>query len=132
MAHFAELDSNNIVLRILVVDNEKLIDENGNESEQKGVDFLKNLFGNETNWVQCSYNSNFRKIYPGIGFKYDPIADVFISPKPFESWILNEQLHGWDPPVLYPSDGNQYIWDEQTVSWVEIPTSTLPTLTPPE
>lgn len=126
MAYFTELDNNNTVLRVLVVDNEKLIDENGNESEQKGIDFLKSLFGENTKWVQCSYNSIFRKNYPGEGYKYDPVADAFIPPKPYQSWILNEQTYKWEPPVLYPSDGKVYTWDEQTISWLEMPTPTPP------
>lgn len=77
MAHFAQLDENNIVTGVLVVNNEKLIDENGNESEQKGIDFLKDLFGQDTKWVQTSYNGNFRDKYAGIGDLYDEANDIF-------------------------------------------------------
>lgn len=129
MAHFAELDDNNVVLKVVVVNNEVLIDENDNESEQKGIDFLKSLYGNDTVWVQTSYNSSFRKNYAGIGSKYDAIADAFIPPKVFQSWILNEQTYKWEPPIPRPNDGKVYTWNEQTISWVEIP---IPTLTPPE
>lgn len=79
MAHFAQLDENNIVTGVLVVNNEKLIDENGNESEQKGIDFLKGLFGQDTKWVQTSYNGNFRGKYAGIGDWYDEENDKFVS-----------------------------------------------------
>jgi len=82
MAHFAELDSNNIVLRVLVVNNSMMKDEQGNEVEQLGIDFLKSLLGQETIWLQTSYNGNKRKNYAGIGFKYDPILDAFINPMP--------------------------------------------------
>ena len=82
MAHFAELDENNLVLRVIVVDNTNVLDESGNESEQVGVSFLHNIFGPETKWVQTSYNGNFRKTYAGIGFTYDPVADEFIPPQP--------------------------------------------------
>lgn len=78
MAHFAQLDENNIVTGVLVVNNEDIIDENGNESEQKGIDFLKSLFGNDTKWVQTSYNNRFRNKYACIGDQFDPINDVFI------------------------------------------------------
>lgn len=79
MAHFAQLDENNIVTGVLVVNNEKLIDESGNESEQKGIDFLKGLFGQDTKWVQTSYNGNFRGKYAGIGDWYDEENDKFVS-----------------------------------------------------
>ena len=82
MAHFAELDSNNIVLRVLVVDNSMIKDEQGNEIEQLGIDFLKSLFGQETIWLQTSYNGNKRKNYAGIGYMYDPARDAFINPIP--------------------------------------------------
>lgn len=126
MSHFAELNDNNVVLRVVVVNNEVLTDKNGNESEQKGIDFLKSLYGENTNWVQTSYNSSFRKNYAGIGYKYDDIADAFISPKPFESWILNEQTYKWESPIPRPDDGKVYTWDEQTISWLEMPTPTPP------
>lgn len=79
MAHFAELDTNNIVLRVLSVDNGILVDENDNETEQKGIEFLKSLFGSETNWVQTSYNGKFRNKYACIGDWYDQENNMFIS-----------------------------------------------------
>lgn len=101
MAHFAELDSNNLVLRVLVVDNVMLKDEQGNEQEQLGVNFLKSLFGQETVWVQTSYNGNFRKNYAGIGFNYDQTHDAFIAPKPEgEGWVLDEETCQWRNPEL--------------------------------
>jgi hypothetical protein len=124
MAHFAELDDNNKVLRVIVVNNSEILDENNQESEQKGIDFCFNLFGGR--WAQTSYNGNMRKNYAGIDYLYDQERDAFIEPKPFESWILNEETCKWEPPVDYPildeADPKYYTWDEATISWVEIPT----------
>lgn len=103
MAHFAELDETNTVKQVIVVHNNELLDENGNESEQKGVAFCQSLFG--SNWVQTSYNGNFRKNYAGIGYIYDPIRDAFIIPKPDDftdeegnsfTFILNEDTCQWE------------------------------------
>lgn len=82
MAHFAELDPNNVVLRVLVVSNEDITDENGQEQEALGVTFLQGLFGADTRWIQTSYNANFRGKYAGIGDTYDEVADVFVTPEP--------------------------------------------------
>jgi hypothetical protein len=120
MAHFAELDENSVVTQVIVVHNNELLDENGNESEQKGIDFCVNLFGGT--WIQTSYNGTIRKNYAGIGYLYDPIRNAFISPKPYESWILNEETCQWETPIAYPIDGKDYLWNEETVSWIEIPT----------
>lgn len=118
MAHFAKLDENNVVLEVNVVHNNELLDENGQESEQKGIDFLINWSGGYTGWKQTSYNSTFRKNYAGIGYIYDPQRDAFIPPKPFNSWTLNETTCLWDPPVPFPNDGNSYYWDEVTQTWI--------------
>ena len=117
MAHFAELDGNNVVLRVIVVNNSELLDENGNESESKGVAFCKSLHGENTNWKQTSYNSTFRKNFAGIGNTYDASRDAFIRPRPFPSWVFVEDICNWRPPITRPDDGNPYIWDEETVSW---------------
>jgi hypothetical protein len=117
MAHFAELDAQNVVMRVIVVDNNVLLDENGQESEAAGVSLCQSLFGG--NWVQTSYNRKFRKNYAGKGFTYDPQRDAFIPPKSFKSWVLNEETCRWDPPVPYPDETKIYIWDEETVSWVQ-------------
>jgi hypothetical protein len=118
MAHFAELGIDNLVLRVIVVHNNELLDENGQESEAKGAEFCRNLFGGT--WVQTSYNANFRKNYAGQGFTYDSTRDAFIPPKPFPSWVLNEVTCNWDSPVPYPTDGKRYEWDEATTSWKEL------------
>jgi hypothetical protein len=116
MAHFAELDANNVVLRVIVVHNNELM-ENGNESESKGIAFCQSLFGG--NWVQTSYNANFRKNYAGQGFTYDAQRDAFIPPKPFASWVLNEETCQWDAPVPRPDGDKFYRWDESLINWVE-------------
>lgn len=116
MAHFAQLDENNVVLQVLVVANGEMLDENGNESEVKGATFLQGLFGGR--WVQTSYNGNFRKRFAAVGGVYDPVKDAFIPPKKWESWIFNEDVLDWEPPTPYPSDGKHYIWREDLVSWL--------------
>jgi hypothetical protein len=121
MAHFAKLDENNVVLEVHVVNNNELLDENGQETEQKGIDFLISWSqGSHTNWKQTSYNGNFRKNYAGIGYSYDSVRDAFIPPKPYNSWILNETTCNWESPVPYPQDDKMYTWDEATTSWVEV------------
>lgn len=117
MAHFAEIDENNIVLRVIVVNNNDCLDADGNESESVGIAFCKSLLGGE--WLQTSYNANFRKNYAGIGFRYDETLDAFISPKPYDSWILNDKTAKWEAPSAMPGDGKDYYWVEETTSWVE-------------
>lgn len=115
MAHFAEIGLNNTVLRVIVVHNNELLDENGRESEAKGAEFCRNLFGGT--WLQTSYNGNMRKNYAGIGFTYDAQRDAFIPPQPFPSWVLVEDTCQWVAPVAMPTDGQMYVWDEATTSW---------------
>jgi hypothetical protein len=105
MSHWAEIDENNIVLRVLV----------GNNSEpDEGEAFMNSLGGT---WVKTSYNGNIRKNYAGIGMSYDAERDAFIAPKPYPSWILDEETCRWEAPVAYPSDGMMYVWDEETTDW---------------
>jgi hypothetical protein len=118
MAHFAEIGLNNTVLRVIVVHNNELLDENGWESEARGAEFCRNLFGGT--WLQTSYNGNIRKNYAGIGFTYDAQRDAFIAPKPYPSWVLVEDTCQWTAPVAMPTDGKMYSWDEPTTSWVEM------------
>lgn len=117
MAHFAELDKNNIVLRVIVVGNDDCRDVNGNESEAVGAAFCERLLGGR--WIQTSYNGNIRKRYAGIGFTYDADADVFIAPQPFPSWTLDEN-YDWVAPVPCPTEG-MWTWDEAEGEWVEVP-----------
>jgi hypothetical protein len=117
MAHFAQLE-NNIVTKIIVVANKVIIDENGNENEQIGIDFCSNLLGGT--WKQTSYNGSIRKNYAGIGFTYDEGRDAFIAPKVFNSWLLDEATCQWKAPVDYPTDGKFYEWNEETTNWNEV------------
>lgn len=115
MAHFAKLDENNIVTEVLVVNNEVLLKADNTESEYKGKTFLNSLFGSAT-WIQTSYNGNFRKQFAAVGYKYDSTNDVFISPSPFASWVLDSNFD-WQSSVFYPTDGKMYSWNEENQSW---------------
>ena len=127
MASFAKLNSENIVITVESVVNEVLKDSNGIEQENIGIDFLKSLYGQDTNWRQTSYNTHggihslggipFRKNHAGIGMTYDQTRDAFIPPKPFNSWILNENTCLWDAPVARPNDNNIYSWNEENQNW---------------
>lgn len=117
MAHFAELDSNNVVLRVIVVGDKDTADVNGNEVESIGVSFCQKLLGG--NWKQTSYNGNKRKNYAGAGYTYDAAIDAFVPPKPYPSWVLNNETAQWVAPVPMPTDDKKYTWDEATQSWVE-------------
>jgi len=115
MAHFAKLNSKNVVDQVVVVHN------NDAPDEISGIAFLSNLFG-DANWVQTSYNGNIRKNYAGVGYTYDSQRDAFISPQPFPSWVMSEETCQWSAPVLMPTDGKRYSWDEPTLAWVEVTT----------
>jgi len=119
MAHFAQLDENNVVLQVIVVHNNDC-QLNGVEVEEAGIVFCKALFGSDTRWKQTSYNGNMRKNYAGIGYTYDAGRDAFISPKPFSSWVLNEQTCLWEAPTPMPTDGEMYRWDEPSLSWAVV------------
>ena len=129
MAHFAKLDENNVVTDVIVMHNDLLIDENGIESEEIGINVCKNLYGGR--WIQTSYNGNFRVRYAGIGYRYDESLDAFISPCIYSSWNLVGA--NWEPPIPFPNkytvenwpneygeytDDHSYYWDEETQSWV--------------
>ena len=122
MAHFAELDENNIVLRVCVVDNAHV----PSDMHINGETWCTNFWGGT--WKQTSYNHNFRKQYAGIGWTYDSVKDKFLEPKPFASWSLDEN-DDWKAPVEYPADGdntNWYTWDESvyqgdnTKGWIAV------------
>lgn len=117
MAHFAEIGLNNKVLRVVVVNNADCMDPEGNEVEEIGATFCRNLLGGT--WVQTSYNSNFRKHYAGIDFTYDPTLDAFIPPKPYPSWVLDTETCLWTAPV--PAPGDNYVWNEELQRWDELP-----------
>ena len=146
MAHFARLDSNNVVQEVIVISNDEILDENGNESESIGIQICKNLSQYDpdileevgvstgpvdTIWKQTSYNNNFRFRYAGVGYTYDSTLDAFIKPKPYESWVLDNSTADWTEPLIYPTltqeqfdSGSFYIWDEDayqadnTTGWV--------------
>jgi len=125
MAHFAQLDENNVVTQVIVVANEDTSDVNGNEVEEIGVAFCKKLLGADTNWKQTSYNNNFRVRYAGISYHYNEELDAFIAPKPFESWVLNTETADWESPVgpapaLTEAEieaRSFYRWDEEAGAW---------------
>ena len=98
MAHFAKLDDNNVVLEVHSVHNNELLDEDGNESEARGLEFLIAWSGGYTNWKQTSYNGTFRKNYATLGGTYDSSRDAFIAPKESPDWILNEATCQWEAP----------------------------------
>lgn len=108
MAHFAEIDENNIVKRVIVISN---------SLEPMGSEWCNRTFGG--NWIQTSYNSTIRKNYAGIGYHYDQNLDAFIPPKPYESWVLNTSTCRWEPPFEAPNNGKIYEWNETSKSWIE-------------
>jgi len=109
MAHWAEIDENNLVVRVTV---------GNNDEPDEGYQWLLDNLGGT--WVQTSYNGNIRFNYAGIGFTYDETRDAFIPPKPdgFDSWVLNENTCLWEAPVERP-EGENWVWDEQAGAWVE-------------
>tara|TARA_B100000963_G_C22306902_1_gene528303 strand:- start:57 stop:437 length:381 start_codon:yes stop_codon:yes gene_type:complete len=122
MAHFAKINSDNIVTEVIVINNDVILDSNGNEQESLGVDFCKQLYGDGT-YKQTSYNSNLRKNMATVGSTYDASKDAFIRPKRYSSWVLDESTCRWKPPVEHPSDSEAiggdvlYQWDESVTNW---------------
>ncbi len=106
MAHFAEIDSDNKVIRVIVVSN---------DLEANGAQWCHDTFGGT--WVQTSYNATIRKNYAGQGYTWDSVRDAFIPPQPYPSWLLNEDTCRWEPPVAMPQDGQMYSWDEAAGDW---------------
>jgi hypothetical protein len=117
MAHYAQIDDNNVVTQVIVIDNKDTADANGVEKEYIGAAFCERLFGGT--WKQTSYNGNIRKNYAGIGYTYQSDIDAFVPPKPYPSWTLDANAQ-WQAPVAMPTDGAMYSWDEATTSWIEI------------
>jgi hypothetical protein len=116
MAHFAKLGVGNIVEQVIVVSNDIAT------TEQEGINFLRNLYKDvNSQWKQTSYNNNIRKNFAGIGYQYDQTRDAFIAPKPFNSWILNEDTCRWVAPVAKPTteleDNQYYSWNESIINW---------------
>lgn len=123
MAHFAQLDENNIVQQVIVISNDDLLDEHGDEQEYIGVFVCNQIFGPGRKWVQTSYNGNFRKQYAGIGMKFDESADVFYDPNPpFASWVLDSNFD-WQAPVSRPTEvteGQIWAWNEEAGNWESV------------
>ena len=121
MAHFAKLGTGNIVEQVISINNSLITDANGIEQEQLGNDFINKLYNTRDVWKQTSYNNNIRKNFAGIGFQYDQTRDAFIPPKPFNSWILNEDTCRWESPIARPTtklEENQYYsWNESIINW---------------
>ena len=121
MAYFAKLGTGNIVEKVISINNAVITDANGVEQEQLGVDFINKLYNTRDVWKQTSYNNNIRKNYAGIGYTYDQARDAFIAPKPFNSWILNEDTCIWEAPVAMPTttleDNQYYFWNESIINW---------------
>ena len=127
MAHFAQLNEENLVTQVIVVANQDTADQDGVENEAIGIAFCQKLLGG--NWKQTSYNTiagihtkggkPFRKNHAGIGYTYDEDRDAFIPKKPYNSWILNEQTCLWEAPTPCPNDDNLYRWDEEALAWVK-------------
>ena len=118
MAHFAEIDQFGKVKRVIVVDNKDTADALGVEKEHIGAAFCEKLFGGT--WKQTSYNGNFRKNYAGIGYDWDEARNAFVPPKPFASWVLDENTCQWKAPIPMPTDGKMYSWNESTQAWDEV------------
>jgi hypothetical protein len=144
MAHFAKLNEDNIVVKVIVVNNDVIV-EDGIEIEQKGVDFLRQIYNEpNANWKKSSYNTSggqyftvdsqglkilgdqskaFRKNSASIGATYDSVRDAFIPKKPYNAWVLNEQTCLWEPPIPFPSNNNTnavYVWDDNTNNWINV------------
>ena len=126
MASFAKIGADNVVKQVVAVNNDVITDNDGNEQEQLGVDFLNNLYGSADVWKQTSYNTHggvhrlggtpFRKNHAGVGMTYDESRDAFITPKPFTSWVLNEDTCQWEAPIEKPLD-KPCMWNEENQSW---------------
>ena len=122
MAHFAKIE-NSVVVNVIKLDNEDVQDLDENEVEAVGITFCKDLYGDDTTWIQTSYNNNFRKRYAGIGYTYDSEKDIFISPKPYDSWALDAD-GDWQAPVAKPDDYEdadkrlRYVWNEDDQAWI--------------
>ena len=130
MARFARLNGDNVVTKVHVVANGVLLDENGQENEQKGIDFLQNHCNTSDTFVQTSYNTHggvhtlggtpLRKNRASPGMTYDSSKDAFIAPKNYASWVFDEDSCRWVPPVARPDEENSYTWNEDTTSWVQV------------
>lgn len=120
VAHFAKINSQNVVERVECVSNSHVVDDQGHESENFGIAYLHGVHGEDTRWVQTSYNRNFRKNYAGKGFTWDAQRDAFIPPKPHASWVLDDAACQWRAPVECPADGKPWAWSEERGEWLPV------------
>lgn len=118
MAYFAEIGTDNVIVRVIAVANEVLVDGDGNEQESLGQAFCRDLLGGT--WKQTSYNKTIRKNFASSGYTYDSTRDAFLPPKPYASWTLDESTCQWQAPAAMPTDGKKYTWDENSTAWVEV------------
>jgi hypothetical protein len=122
MAHFAQLNDANQVVQVIVVNNNEIENLPFPESEPLGIAFCQSLLGENTQWAQTSYSASFRYNYAGIGYFFDASVvpnGAFIPPQPFASWVLDKTTYQWAPPMPYPSDGGEYVWNEEAQNWVK-------------
>ncbi len=120
MAHFAKINiQTNEVEQVITINDSDIEDLIFPESEPIGQQFIQNI-GLDGLWRQTSYNNNFRCRYAGIGYTYDQTNDIFIPPKPYQSWVLSKINCNWEPPIPYPNDDKNYAWDEETNEWILI------------
>ena len=110
MAHYAQLDDQNIVIQVIVIDNQY------DTTEEQGLEYCSQLLGG-LKWIKTSYNGTIRKNFASRGYSYDRSRDAFIPPRPYPSWQLDEDTCSWQPPLTPPQDGKFYSWDEYTTSW---------------
>jgi hypothetical protein len=120
MAYFAELDQDNVVLRVIKINNSVCgePDLSFPDTESVGRAFIKDVLKLDGTWMQTSFNASFRKNYAGIGCVWRPDLDGFVSSQPFDGWVLNEESCRWEPPVQYPNDGKHYTWNQESLNWV--------------
>lgn len=119
MAYFAQIGYGNVVQQVISISNTDAPDPAPSNSEPLGQAFIADVLGLPGEWRQTSYHGNFRKQYAGPGYRYDAEADVFIAPQPFPSWTLDAN-YDWQPPTPMPTEGGPWVWDEETLSWVEV------------
>lgn len=124
MAHYALLNENNEVINVITGVDENIIQTDidgtqvGGSTEAWEEFYVSRPWLNAVSCKRTSYNENIRKNYASIGYKYDSVRDAFIPPKPFNSWILNEETCKWESPIPKPTDGQEYYWDEEVTSWM--------------
>ena len=122
MAHFVRLDKNNVVIETIVVDNSVITDKNGQENEQLGIQWLKKFKGGQGTWRKTSYSGKERDKFAGVGYTYDIVNNVYIPPKPFDSFVWDKTISDWTPPKALPKNLNseEYMWDEFSETWIKI------------